>query len=238
MGSKPFQFKKFSIAQDVCTHKVGTDGVLLGAWVSVSETDVAALDIGTGSGLLAIMLAQRTSPQARIDALDIELRDIQQARQNVQRSPWPEKINVVHTSLQKFYPDKRYDLIVSNPPFFVSSLLPPDAKRTLARHTLGLSFKDLLQNAVRLLSVAGRLAVILPFIGGRHFVNQAQAYDLFPQRQSIFRSRVHKPPERLLVELSRTQEPQRQEEEIVLYGDGDEWSDQYKRLTREFYLKA
>src|SRR5687768_14565831 len=99
MDSKPFQFKKFSIAQDVCVHKVGTDGVLLGAWVNLNKTDTAILDVGTGSGLIAIMLAQRTSSQTRIDALDIEAQDVQQARENVQRSPWPDKVNVLHTAL-------------------------------------------------------------------------------------------------------------------------------------------
>ncbi|MEX1240962.1 MAG: methyltransferase [Cyclobacteriaceae bacterium] len=237
MGLKPFQFKKFSIAQDVCTHKVGTDGVLLGAWVNVSETDTAILDIGTGSGLIAIMLAQRTSIRARIDALDIEVQDVQQAKENVQRSPWPKKISVLYTALQQFHPNEQYDLIVTNPPYFVDSLLPPDEKRKRARHAQELSSEDLLKNAVRLLSKRGRLAVILPYAEGLHFVKLALKYHLFPQRQSAFRSRSHKPAERLLIELSAKGKHQ-EDEEIILYGNGDEWSEQYRRLTCEFYLKA
>lgn len=236
MGSKTFQFKKFSIAQDVCTHKGGTDGVLLGAWVNINETDTSVLDIGTGSGLIAIMLAQRTSPQTRIDAIDIEEKDIHQAKENVQRSAWPEKVNVLHTSLQNFFPKKKYDLIVSNPPYFVSSLLPPDEKRTLARHTQELSFEDLLKNAARLLSQRGRLAVILPYAEGLPFAERAQKHHLLPERQSTFRSRIHKPTERLLIELSAGGK-QQMDEEIILYSNGNEWSEQYKRLTGDFYLK-
>jgi tRNA1Val (adenine37-N6)-methyltransferase len=237
MGSKPFQFKKFSIAQELCTHKVGTDGVLLGAWVNISSTDNSVLDIGTGSGLIALMLAQRVSDGATIDAIDLEVRNVQEAKENVQRSPWPEKVRVQHTSLQKFFPAARYDLIVSNPPYFVSSLLSPDEKRTLARHTQKLSFEELLENAARLLSKSGRFAVILPYVEGLGFIQLARRYDLFPLRQATFRSRLHKPPERLVMELS-PEAGQPEDQDIILYANGDEWSEQYKRLTCDFYLNA
>lgn len=237
MGSKLFQFKKFSIAQDRCTHKVGTDGVLLGAWVDICEADMAMLDIGTGSGLIAIMLAQRASPEAHIDAVELEAQDVQQARENVRRSPWPEKVNIHHTPLQQFFPGKQYDLIVSNPPYFVRSLLPPDEKRTQARHAHALSFSELLGNTTRLLAPGGRLGVILPYAESREFTALALGSDLFILRQAVFRARAHKPPERLLIEFSlKKQNPEQRE--ITLYEAGDQWSADYKSLTGDFYLKA
>lgn len=237
MGSKPFQFKKFSIAQDRCTHKVGTDGVLLGAWVHIGETDKSMLDIGTGSGLIAIMFAQRASPEAHIDAVELEAQDVQQARENVRRSPWPEKVNIHHTPLQQFFPGKQYDLIVSNPPYFVRSLLPPDEKRTQARHAHALSFSELLENTTRLLAPGGRLGVILPYAESREFTARALDSDLFIRRQAVFRARPHKPPERLLMEFSlKKQNPEQRE--IILYEAGDQWSADYKSLTGDFYLRA
>jgi len=237
MGSKAFQFKKFSVAQDLCTHKVGTDGVLLGAWVKVHETDRSVLDIGTGSGLIAIMLAQRCPSATRIDALDIEASDVQQAKANVQRSPWPEKIAVHYSAVQDFFPDKQYDLIVSNPPWFTGSLLPPDEKRGQARHTNELSFEDLLTHASRLLSQAGRLGLILPYAEGLRFIELARSNGLPPLRKCTFRTRAHKPPERLLLEFSRRAK-QQEEEELILYGEADQWSEAYRDLTAAFYLKT
>lgn len=238
MGSKPFQFKKFSIAQDRCTHKVGTDGVLLGAWVHLCETDRSILDIGTGSGLIAIMLAQRASPEAHIDAVELEAQDVYQARENVRRSPWPEKVHIHHTPLQQFFPGKQYDLVVSNPPYFVRSLLPPDEKRTRARHAHALSFSELIENTTRLLAPGGRLGVILPYAEGREFVVIALHFGLFILRQAVFRSRAHKSPERLLMEFSREKQDAGQLCEILLYEAGDQWSAGYKSLTGDFYLRA
>src|SRR5688500_14273906 len=202
MGSKPFQFKQFSVAQNHCTHKVGTDGVLLGAWVNVNDGDRTILDVGTGSGLIALMLAQRTNRETHIDAVEIESMDADQAKENVLHSPWPEKIRIHHTSIQQFLPGIEYDLIVSNPPYFENSLLPPKKKRTQARHTEQLSFNDLLHHADRLLTPQGRLAVILPPAGGLKFIDQARLLKLAPIRSAHFRSRAEKPVERVLMELA------------------------------------
>lgn len=236
MGSEPFHFKQFRIAQNQCTHKVGTDGVLLGAWVQVKEEDKNILDIGTGSGLIALMLAQRTRPATRIDAVEIETRDAQQAMENVQQSPWPEKITIYKALVQRFNPEKEYDLIVSNPPYFENSWLPPEEKRSQARHTHQLSFQDLLITATRLLTKQGRLAVILPYFEGLKFLDLAQSFHLFPIRKTVFRSRAHKPVERLLLELAYEGKLEA-EQEIILYESGENWSEEYKKLTREFYLR-
>jgi tRNA1Val (adenine37-N6)-methyltransferase len=231
-----FHFKQFRVAHDRSTHKIGTDGVLLGAWVGVEDA-TNMLDIGTGSGVIALMLAQRTAQHVRIDAIEIEEEDAAQAIENVKHSPWPQKINVIHSSVQKFAPGNKYDLIVSNPPYFIKSWLPPDEKRSQARHTHELTFEELLHFASHWLTDDGKLAVILPYQEGQQFMAAAQNYNLYPCKQLHFRSRQNKPVERLLTELKK----QRQElitEELVLHGEGEEWSEDYKKLTRDFYLKA
>ncbi len=236
MGSEPFHFKQFRVAQNQCTHKVGTDGVLLGAWVTVKENERNILDVGTGSGLIALMLAQRTNPSSRIDAVEIEAEDAQQARDNVQQSPWPEKITIYQEAVQRFNPEKKYDLMVSNPPYFVNSRLPPEEKRSQARHTHQLSYQDLLVTVSRLLNKAGRLAVILPYAEGLKFLDLSQSFHLIPVRKTAFRSRAHKPVERLLLELAYAGKLEA-EQEIILYESGENWSEDYKKLTREFYLR-
>jgi tRNA1Val (adenine37-N6)-methyltransferase len=237
MGSEPFHFKQFTVHQHQSTHKVGTDGVLLGAWVDIYAGDKSILDIGTGSGLIALMLAQRTDLLTRIDGVEIEKQDVEQARINVDLSPWGEKIKIYNVAAQDFFSETKYDLIVSNPPYFMNSWLPPEKKRSQARHAHQLSYQDLLINSTRLLTSNGRLAVILPFIEGLHFVELANDYKLFVIRQSTFRSRIHKPVERLLLELSPKQNA-KVESEIVLYSEGENWSEAYRTITRDFYLKC
>ena len=231
-----FHFKQFSVAHDKSTHKIGTDGVLLGAWVDVKNAG-QILDVGTGTGVIALMLAQRSSDHTAIDAVEIEKEDADQAMENVQHSPWPQKIKVHHTSLQEFSQgNKKYDLIVSNPPYFINSWLPPEKKRSQARHTHELSFDDLLQCSERLLNEHGRLAVILPYQEAIQFIALAKQHRLFPARQLSFRSRQHKPVERLVLEFTR-HNVKPAEEELILHGETNEWSDDYCRLTRGFYLK-
>jgi tRNA1Val (adenine37-N6)-methyltransferase len=231
-----FHFKQFSIAHDQSTHKVGTDGVLLGAWVSVAGVQ-NILDVGTGSGVIAIMLAQRTSVEAHIDAVELQEHDATQAATNVKNSPWPEKVSVVHSAIQDFRPTHRYDMIVSNPPFFINSWLPPDENRSKARHSQDLSFSDLLENISRLLTPNGRFAVVLPFTEGEHFIDLAEGSGFYISRKTAFRSRQDKPVERLLIEFSQ-QPVEVETEELVLYVRNEEWTEEYRGLTRDFYLKA
>lgn len=237
MALKPFQFKQFKIAHDRSTHKVGTDAVLLGSWVNILETDKLLLDIGTGSGVIALMLAQRTKEQVHIDALDILDADVQQARYNVANSPWPQKIDVRCCRAQTYFPERQYDLIVSNPPYFEKSLLPPEQKRSTARHGEELSFPELLTCASRLMSPSGRFAVILPHAEGLRFIRLAAETTLFPSRQTAFRSRRHKPIERLLLEFCR-QQGEVETSELTLYDHSNNWTDGYRLLTKDFYLKA
>lgn len=237
MGTPPFHFRQFRVDQTGSTHKVGTDGVLLGAWVGIKEADIHILDVGTGSGLIALMLAQRTGPASRIEGVEIEKDDAKQAEENVRQSPWPEKIRIHPVAIQQFFPEKKYDLIISNPPYFVNSLLPPEKKRSQARHTHQLSFEDLLMAASRLLTKQGRLALILPYAEGLKFIDLARSFHLFPVRKTTFRSRVRNPAKRLLLELNHEERPA-DKSELILYNQGENWSEDYQKLTGEFYLKG
>lgn len=229
-----FRFKQFSVKHDRCAHKVGTDGVLLGAWADVSHTN-RILDIGTGSGVIALMMAQRSSSETNIDAIDISEEDCKQARENIAHSPWPEKISIENIALQKFKSDP-YDLIVTNPPFFIDSAKPPAEKRTIARHTESLPPEELLTHAKRLLSPRGKLCVILPVTEGQSIISMAESLGWYCTRLCEFKARDTKPVERLLFQLQLNKQKVNKEL-LVLYERDEEWTTDYKNLTRDFYLK-
>jgi tRNA1Val (adenine37-N6)-methyltransferase len=230
-----FHFKNFSVAHEHSTMKVGTDAVLLGAWANVNNAK-HVLDIGTGNGTIALMLAQRTAENTVIDAVEIEEIDSIQAHENFIQSPWAHKIRGHHYSIQDFYPGKLYDVVVSNPPYFNKSQKPPDEKRSQTRHTVTLSYEELIAAAVRLLTDVGSLNVILPYTEGLQFMELAKLYGLFCLRQFSFKTRAHKPIERWLLEYSKRPDSI-QTGEILLYKAGDDWSDSYRMLTKDFYLK-
>ncbi len=229
-----FRFKQFSVRHDRCAHKVGTDGVLLGAWADVSRA-YRILDIGTGSGVIALMMAQRSPSQTHIDAIDISEEDCKQARENIAESPWPHKISVERSSLQQFESNP-YDLIVSNPPFFIDSAKPPVTERIRARHTESLSPEELLIHTKRLLSPKGTLCVILPVKEGQSLIVLAESHGWHCIRLCEFRARLHKPVERLLIQLDQ-QKHDTQKESLILYENDEVWTTSYKDLTRDFYLK-
>lgn len=215
--------------------KVGTDSVLLGAWTKV-ERAKHILDIGTGNGTIALMLAQRSGANATIDAVEIENVDALQAAENFVQSPWRSKIHLYHTAIQNFFPNKRYDLIISNPPYFNNSQRPPDEKRQRARHTICLTYDDLIKSVVRLLDEQGTFNLVLPFVEGSQFISHALLARLYCSRQYAFKTRSEKPIERLLLEFRRNEQPI-ETGEIVLYKTGSEWSEEYTNLTHDFYLK-
>ncbi len=229
-----FHFKQFSVRHDRCTMKVGTDAVVLGSWATVDKAK-SILDIGTGSGVIALIAAQRKS-DARIDAVEIETQNVEQARENVLNSPWAEKISVHNISVQEFQPTYSYDVIISNPPYFNNSQLPPDQRRHQSRHTVSLDYESLLASVKRMLNPDGRFNVILPFTEGLQFIALADEYELFCSRQYSFKTRADKPIERWLLEFS-FRELAKEEGEILLYEKGLVWSDAYIRLTRDFYIK-
>jgi len=233
-----FRFKQFTIYQNTCSMKVGTDGVLLGAWVSVAEAAQRILDVGTGTGVIAIMLAQR-SPQARIDAVEIDKAAAAQARQNAESSPWASRLSVFHQDFNDFASSaaSRYDLIVSNPPYFNRSLTSPDSRRTTARHTAELLHEELLCGSLQLLNPQGRLAVVMPYVEGNVFVALAAGAGLYCHRKLNVSTKKDRPAKRLLMEFSRSKA---RLDEQSLYIEGNALSSftaEYRALTKDFYLK-
>jgi len=198
MGNPCFHFKQFDICHDRCAMKVGTDGVLLGAWAQ-TDTSGRILDIGTGSGLIALMMAQRT--QASIDALEIDRAGAEQARDNVLKSPWSERIHVVCTNAVTWQAEP-YDLILSNPPFYRNALKTPIPERKLARHDDTLTWEQLTKLAGRLLSPAGRLSVVLPVDAEGVFTSLCWQQMLYLSRRCAVSTICGHPPKRLLLEFS------------------------------------
>lgn len=217
--------------------KVGTDAVLLGAWVDVGGAK-KILDVGTGSGVIALMMAQRSEFVARVDAVEPDSGSALEARGNVEGSPWPDKIKIHNTPVQEFHSEDKYDLIVSNPPFFTGSLLPPKEGRKIARHRETLTFDELLTAVKRLLDERGTFAVVLPVAEGNLFREQAGRYGLVCHRSMAFYSRKGKSPERWLMEFSFEGRRKKTEPEmLVLYEKDEQWSDPYIALTKEFYVR-
>lgn len=233
MSNPYFQFKQFTIYQDRCAMKVGTDGVLLGAWADVSSAH-SILDIGTGTGLIALMVAQRSG--AFVTALEMDVEASKQALENVERSPWNEKIKVVNLSLQEYDSLMKYDHIISNPPYFNQSLKSPKEGRTTARHTDTLSYDDLLKGVVRLLDEQGIFSVILPFSEKERFVTLAEQYNLYPARITEVLPTPISTPKRFMAEFSFQQVECQQKSLIIESAGRHQYSDEYKQLTEQFYL--
>lgn len=232
-----FQFKQFSIQQDKCSMKVGTDGVLLGAWADVENT-TRILDIGTGSGLIAIMLGQRNTT-AQIHAVEIDDLAYTQAVDNIKNAPWADRLTAFHQSIQDFAGAQKqeYDLIVSNPPFFTGGTFSFNQDRNSVRHTVKLPHGDMLRAVQKLLVKTGKFCVILPFVEGLRFQELAASYHFYCTRVTEVLTNANKPVERLLMQFeleSRT--PQR--DQLVIRQEGPiEWTEAYQNLTRAFYLK-
>lgn len=216
--------------------KVGTDGVLLGAWVPLRAEDRRLLDLGTGCGVIALMLAQRQA-DARITALDIDPDCVLQTRENADRSPWGERITAVEAPVQEFFPAEPFDLIVSNPPYFENSLLSPDAGRSRARHTASLSYAELLQAVGRLLAPEGRFAVVLPAEEAKRFRCLAAQW-LWLEAQLDVRTTPRRPVKRSLMLFGRRQpvhEPALKE--LVIQTAPETFTPEYRAMTGDFYLK-
>lgn len=237
MRGKGFTFKQFHIDHSRCAMKVGTDGTLLGAWASLPDGEGAILDIGTGTGLIAIMAAQR-APEAHITAIDIDTDCVEQARDNVSATPWSDRIEIVGSPLQEFFPSHTFDSIISNPPYFIDSLLSPDAARTTARHTTTLSFEDLVGGVLRLLAEDGTFSLILPPTEYGRFLSEARGR-LFEKRRCEVWSTPESGVKRIMAELTKTP-PQDSPlvSRLIIEDKGPMgYSDEYKTLTRDFYLK-
>ena len=238
MSNNSFAFKQFTISQEKCAMKVGTDAVLLGAWAKTYGVR-RALDIGTGTGIIALMLAQKCG--CTIDAVDIDEVAAGEAKENVSNSPWKDRVHIHHISLQDFVKmqEDKYDLIVSNPPYFTDSQPTTEESRTKARHTVLLPFHDLIYGATKLLSKEGKFYVILPTKEGELFREMAEAKGLHLRRITRVKTTPEKPEKRLLMQFGFTAKSQVSESTLVIEKDNlnaQHYTDEYKELTREYYL--
>ena len=239
MPSKAFKCKQFTLLQDGCAMKLGIDSMLLGAWADCSNAS-RILDIGTGTGILVLMVAQRSRPNAVIDAVEIEAGAVKTARINVKNSPWRHRINIHHIALQQFEPPNgKYDLIITNPPYFSNALKAPDYARRLARHTDTLTFDELLKSAKRLLAKTGKLCVVLPIPEADKFTELAKAYQLDCSKVLRIQPNPNKGVNRSLLTFQFNFNAEPQCQTLVLrYGTerDAQYTEAYKSLTREFYL--
>jgi tRNA1Val (adenine37-N6)-methyltransferase len=258
MSTSHFQFKRFTVRHDRCAMKVGTDGVLLGAWATVAHADVSrddrdttalqpagrrrdrrfsALDVGTGTGLIALMIAQRNA-EADIDAVDLDPDACKQAVENVEWSPFNGRIRVFRQSFPEYTTERKYDLIVSNPPYFSTSLKSPDKKRNTARHNDSLPLKLLIEHALTMLSDDGRIALILPQACSGEVDFIIATHRLFLLRRTAVVSVEGLEPKRFLIELSAKAPPGYTPamDRLVLTTAQQERTQAYNRLTDDFYL--
>lgn len=231
-----FTFKQFFIAHDKCAMKVGTDGILLGAWAPVQNVS-KILDIGTGSGLLALMLAQRTNDSVKIDAVEIDEAAAKQAKDNVDASAWSERIHIYQADIREWAQNinDRYDLIVSNPPYFQQGLPCSSSSRSGARYTITLNHNELLSRAMDLLTDAGFLCVVLPESTGRDFMEQASKLGWYIHYRMDISETETRLPHRVLIALSR-QPGELFDERLVIRDTDRQYSNAFCSLTSEFYL--
>lgn len=216
--------------------KVGTDGVLLGLWASASNVKTV-LDVGTGTGLIAIMIAQRTNKKTRIKAIDIDENAIIQASENITQCPFKNEIVCEKIDLKNIdNTDEKYDLIISNPPFFKNSLQSPDTQRTLARHTDSLQMDDLIKHASLLLSEQGRLAVIYPYEEKESLIKCAEKYNLNALRITNVYPTINSRPKRVLMEFGSLNSDV-EEDNLTIETGRHIYSDDFTRLAKDFYLK-
>lgn len=234
MNRKPFRFKQFEIFQDKTAMKVGTDGVLLGAWSNL-ETGDNILDIGAGTGLISLMLAQRF-PNSRVDAIEIDYDAFLQAKENFEHSIFSERLKIKNTSLQVYSSDKKYDLIVSNPPFFtVNNSVDFDARKQ-ARQQETLTFAELIEKSAKLLHKEGVASFIIPYDQMDVFCEKTAQNDLKLSRIVLVKGSSSSPIKRVLLEFS-FQERIVRKEELVIERERHQYTNEYISLTKDFYLK-
>ena len=232
-----FQFKQFTVKQDRCAMKVGTDGVLLGAWAPLGHTPYSILDIGAGTGLIALMLAQRSNAE-QIDAIEIDDNAYEQAVENFEDSPWGDRLFCYHAGLDEFMedPEEEYDLIVSNPPFYTEDYTSGDEQRDKARFAESMPFEDLVEASSILLSDVGVLAVIIPYKEEQNFINLAKAEELYPFKITRVKGTPQTEIKRSLIAFSRDKK-EITENDLVIETARHQYTEDYTVLTKDFYLK-
>jgi len=232
-----FQFKQFRIIQEQSAMKVGMDGVLLGAWADASGAE-RILDIGTGTGLIALMMAQKSNV-TQIDAIEIDPEAFPEAFLNVQQSPWNGRIQIELSSFQEFteQTDRKYDLIVSNPPFFTNGIKAPIENRAQARHSHSLPLNVLISGAARLLNENSRISLVLPIESLQEVEKLATLNVLFISRLCRVKPNPIKPEFRILIELTNSECAIQESELMIEFEKHHDYTPEYKELTKDFYLK-
>jgi tRNA1Val (adenine37-N6)-methyltransferase len=231
-----FQFKQFRIHQEKTAMKVNTDGVLLGAWVNL-EGAKTALDVGAGTGLISLMMAQRSN--ANITGIEIEINAAEEAAQNVKNSKWSDRVSIHHISFQDFIENAqtKFDVIVSNPPFFSNSVKNTNPHLSIARHNHMLPFQDIIEGAKKLLSENGKLSLILPWDSTSEFIEKARIKNLYLSLLTEVKPFPDKKPNRCLMEFGNEKLVLQKTEMSVFDETGKDYSEEFKILARDFYLK-
>lgn len=234
MSNTYFQFKKFTVNQERCAMKVGTDGVVLGVLASCAEPQ-RILDIGTGTGLVALMLAQRYA-QATIDAVEIVDEAAQQANENAQQSPFAERVNIYKSDINTHETEHKYDMIVSNPPYFVNSLLNPDEARATARHTQSLTYENLVRAVAQLINTDGVFAVIIPSEAKEQMRYLCELSGLRLFSAIYIRTTERKQPKRVVLQFRFGATTDIEQRTLVLQNSDGSLSAEFQALTHDFYL--
>lgn len=235
--NKPFQFKQFSVNQDQCAMKIGTDGVLLGAWTSIETNPFSILDIGSGTGILSLMLAQRSYAEV-IEALEIDDSAYEQCVDNFEHSPWNDRLFCYHASLEEFAEEieDTYDLIICNPPFYAEDYKTENSQRDLARFQDAMPFEHLLESVVALLSKNGLFSVVIPFSEETKFITLAKQFALFPKRKTQVKGAPSSEIKRSLLEFSFSK-TETVISELIIETSRHNYTEDYINLTKDFYLK-
>jgi len=237
MPYKPFLFKKFSVNQDRCAMKIGTDGVLLGAWAAVNQNPFSVLDIGAGTGILSLMIAQRSNAE-QIEAIEIDDNAFEQCSENFENSPWNDRLFCYHALLQEFADEieDKYDLIISNPPFYSDDYKSQNQQRDLARFEDAMPFNHLIDCVSKFLSENGKFSVIIPFKEERYFAALASKVKLFPNKILRVKGNPNSDIKRSLIEFS-FHENKTKVNELVIETSRHQYTQDYINLTKYFYLK-
>lgn len=235
MGQSFFQFKQFRVAQDRCAMKVCTDSCVMGAIIPVANAQ-RILDIGTGTGLLALMLAQRAAANVPIDALEIDEAATQQATENIAESPWKQQITIHLTALQKFVASASYDLIVSNPPFYENHLKRGGQAQNIAMHSEQLSLQELAENIARLLSADGRAVVLLPPYQAENLQQNMAQQSLFLVANTFLFDREGGKMIRHISTYARQQTNELLLEKLYIRNPNNEYTEAFIQLLKPYYL--